>query len=488
VLPSDSAEFQVLAEQLGIAHCPGYPVYLLLAKLFTFLPFGDIAYRVNLFSAFMAALTVTGVYLANRLLLPSRWAAIFGAMLLTVSYTFWSQAVIAEVYSAGAAFTVWIVTCVLGWEKTGKNYLLFVGGLLGGLSLGVHTSVVVVAPGILVYLWLHQKGRSAIWRSAISGALAGVLIWLLVFTILDSNYPPANIFNGAYETARSSYGLSQEDVQKPWVRIWFVATNQQWRSALDFDWKEMQEQAGTYVSMLPREFSFISIALMVLGVVCLLWKRRDAAALFGMSLVIHWLISFNYRVRDIYVFYITGYVILAIFAAFGLDWICQLLARVSTKWDRHLRAGVSLLIIVFSLGGMLVPRMPAIREGQVPFIGEEGYLLWEDPAAISGIASMTVAQMKPESVFFVDWLWLYVYYYAAHVEGERLDLRFIEPNPRSDVPGLPHSVIEFIDANIDTRPIYFSRPNHQVERAGFEFERRRIWSTNFFQVVRRERR
>src|ERR1043165_4335371 len=38
VLVGDSAEFQVLAYQVGIAHTPGYPVYLLLAKLSTFLP------------------------------------------------------------------------------------------------------------------------------------------------------------------------------------------------------------------------------------------------------------------------------------------------------------------------------------------------------------------------------------------------------------------------------------------------------------------
>lgn len=68
VLPGDSAEFQVLAYQLGIAHCPGYPIYLLLAKLFTLLPIWEVAYGVNLFSAFMAALTVVGLYLGGRLL------------------------------------------------------------------------------------------------------------------------------------------------------------------------------------------------------------------------------------------------------------------------------------------------------------------------------------------------------------------------------------------------------------------------------------
>jgi len=319
VLPGDSGEFQVLAHQLGIAHCPGYPIYLLMAKLVTFLPVGEIAYRVNLFSAIMAALAVTGVYLAARLLSLNHWASLFGAVVLSVSYTLWSQAVIAEVYTAAAAFAVFILVCVLGWGKTGKSSLLFAAGVLGGLSLGVHTTVALLAPGVLVYLWLHRKEHPGMWRPAISGALVGVLLWVAVFIALDLNYPPSNIFNGAYETARSDWGLSQEDIQKPWVRIWFVATGQQWRRPLDFDLGDMIGQAWEYFSMLPREFSFVTILFMLLGLGYLILKRRNVAALLGISLATHWLVSFNYRIWDIYVFYITGYVILVILAAAGLD-------------------------------------------------------------------------------------------------------------------------------------------------------------------------
>jgi len=34
VLPQDCAEFQVLSYQMGIAHTTGYPIYILLSKLF----------------------------------------------------------------------------------------------------------------------------------------------------------------------------------------------------------------------------------------------------------------------------------------------------------------------------------------------------------------------------------------------------------------------------------------------------------------------
>jgi len=484
VLPGDSGEFQVLADQLGTAHCPGYPIYLVLAKAFTFLPVADIAYRVNLFSAFMAAVAVAGVYLAARLMGASRWAAIFGALVLTVSFTFWSQAVIAEVYTVGAAFAVYILVCVLWWQKTGKAFPLFMAGLLGGMSLGVHTTILVLAPGIAVFLWLHRREHPGFWRPAFAGTVVGVALWLTVFVIIDRYYPPANIFNGAYESARSAWGLSQADIQNSWVRIWFLASAQQWRSALDFDLGHLLGAAGDYFSGLSREFSYPTITLIILGWIALFRQHKDLAALLGVSLLVHWLISFNYQIWDIYVFYITGYILLALVAALGLEAIIRWIERIHLKWSRPLQAGSSILITVFAVGLILSPRWPAVQHGEVPFIGEEKYLLGEVPTAMVRRISHTVEQMKPNSVIFMDWNWLYTYYYVAHIEQGRTDLRFIETSPRSDVPGLPQSVIEFVEANIETRPIYFSRPIPDVESAGFEFQRAEIWYDTFYKVIR----
>src|SRR4051794_12745151 len=75
LLLGDGAEFQTLAATLGMAHPTGYPIYLLLAKLFTWLPVDSIAYRVNLLSACAAALAVALVYLLGRRLGSRRSSA-----------------------------------------------------------------------------------------------------------------------------------------------------------------------------------------------------------------------------------------------------------------------------------------------------------------------------------------------------------------------------------------------------------------------------
>ncbi len=59
----DSGELSTAAWSLGIPHPPGYPLFCILGKLFTFLPFGSIVYRLNLMSAFFAAGTVYILFL-----------------------------------------------------------------------------------------------------------------------------------------------------------------------------------------------------------------------------------------------------------------------------------------------------------------------------------------------------------------------------------------------------------------------------------------
>jgi len=54
----DSGELVTAMLVLGIPHPTGYPLYMLLGKLFTFLPFGEPAWRVDLMSACFAALAV----------------------------------------------------------------------------------------------------------------------------------------------------------------------------------------------------------------------------------------------------------------------------------------------------------------------------------------------------------------------------------------------------------------------------------------------
>jgi hypothetical protein len=112
----DSLEFPLVAHRLAIAHPTGYPFYTLLAKLFASGPWQNVAWGVNLLSAVAGALVVALIYLIARRL-AGRLAAVIGALALAVSPVFWSQSVVAEVYTLNAVFVALLLWLMLLWAE-----------------------------------------------------------------------------------------------------------------------------------------------------------------------------------------------------------------------------------------------------------------------------------------------------------------------------------------------------------------------------------
>ena len=58
----DSGELSAAAFCLGVPHGSGYPLYVLLGKVFCLIPFGSVGVRMNLMAAVFGVLGVWTVY------------------------------------------------------------------------------------------------------------------------------------------------------------------------------------------------------------------------------------------------------------------------------------------------------------------------------------------------------------------------------------------------------------------------------------------
>ena len=104
-----------------------YPLYYTLATPFiTLVSAENPARGLNLFSAIWAAIAVGLLAAATARLTKSPLAGAASGLLLAFSFTFWTQAIIAEVYSLHLALVAGL--CVLGWWLAFEGVP---GGLVG---------------------------------------------------------------------------------------------------------------------------------------------------------------------------------------------------------------------------------------------------------------------------------------------------------------------------------------------------------------------
>jgi len=114
----DSGDLLTAAYTLGIPHPTGYPLYVLIGRIFSLLMPGSVAFRITLVSLLCASLAPVFLFLTVARLLR-RGAGFVGAAVASLSLGFslyfWSQAVVAEVYALNILFFSMIVYFLLGW-------------------------------------------------------------------------------------------------------------------------------------------------------------------------------------------------------------------------------------------------------------------------------------------------------------------------------------------------------------------------------------
>ena len=168
----DSGELIANIKVLGIPHRPGFPIYVLLGKFFSFFPWGSMAFKVNFLSALYASLSLAVLHktfvetlnlffpdMVKRKGLVSVSAFTF-VLILGFTYSFWIQAVRAEVYSLNVLFFSLLFFLSVRYLKSKQVKFLYLFFFLFGLGLGNHhLSLLSCAPSLL-FLLLSSYGMA----------------------------------------------------------------------------------------------------------------------------------------------------------------------------------------------------------------------------------------------------------------------------------------------------------------------------------------
>lgn len=192
----DSGEFMVAAQHFGVPHPTGYPLWTLLTWIFQLLPLGNAAWEINLFSAFCGGLAVALTTALSRSSL--RWLLeeqldiwpglgtmipVVCGLLFAFSFSMWSQATIAEVYTLHALMIGTYLTVLYIWLRRPECLgLLLLAFFVIALSFSNHHLSVSMAP--LPFLAVLLVRREMFWELVVASLMTALLAYL-GFSILS---------------------------------------------------------------------------------------------------------------------------------------------------------------------------------------------------------------------------------------------------------------------------------------------------------------
>jgi len=403
----DSGELISAAYTLGVPHEPGYPLWTMIAHVFTWLPVGDVALRVNLMSAASTAVAAALVAWATLLVVdecaggargaspapagrpgaasraatqtataqpawlpalsgPTLWlasvSAVAAGLLAATAETTWSQAIITEVYGLNAALVALLALLTLLWTRAatprGRTRLFYTVCLVLGLGLTAHDTFIVLLPTLVLYAFVIERRLRPAWRQLAVGA------GLFVVGLLPYLYLPL---------AATRRPLMNWGNASTWTNFWRVVMRRQYVTSGHSGLRSTAAELWTSASLLEHQWFPALLALAIVGSIVLFRRRRPLFWLALVSLVLTWpaitlITDFPTNTSDAFVnidnralvsvFYIPSYLLLALLMGLGAWWLATW-ALATRRAPRGLAVALAVAVAVVPLA-LAVVRLPDI--------------------------------------------------------------------------------------------------------------------------------
>ncbi len=393
----DSAHLQVVAHILGIPSYTGYPTYAMLSHLFTYLPFGDVAYRVNLASAFFGAMSVGVLFFACRRAGAGRFGAMVGAFAFGVGATVWSQAVIAEVYTLHILLTSVFLLALLVWKDTRRDGYLLLAALLGGLAMTNHLTSVFLLLSAAVFIFVVDRSKMLDARLVAKSAGAFVLgISPYLYLPIRASMGPPLVDAGPGGNPATLPGFLDLVSGGDFKEAMFV-----------FGPVELAGRLAIYAGHLVGNLNPALLTLSAIGIFAI-WKRDKASlVLLGGVYLLNLVYALEYDIEDLEIYFVPTYLVLCVFLSVGAGSLDRWTEGGAANIRLPKLAGAAMVVAVLAA----VPFAYASADRSEDYLGRE---------IVESVANRT----KPYSTVLYHGRTLH---YMKLVEGRRMDIALEDP-------------------------------------------------------------
>lgn len=182
----DGGELTCAAYFLGCAHPPGFPLFVSASHPISLLPFGEVAFRGNIFSALFGALVAIFVFIW-LIEAHGRILAALGAIAVGVLPIFWEESTRIRTYSLLAFFVVFILLLWRASLKDKRWEIFVVSCFVLGFGLGAHQLLVGMLPAAALVFFAFGENCKKFWQIILAFAL-GMLIFFHLLLRADSAF------------------------------------------------------------------------------------------------------------------------------------------------------------------------------------------------------------------------------------------------------------------------------------------------------------
>lgn len=359
----------------GVAHPPGYPVHTLLGSIFYhILPFGTPAFKGHFFSGFAAAGACAAIYAIVVMLVRGRVFAYLGGLAYAASDTFWSQAIIAEVYTLNAMLFFIVMALCLRYAansgRSGKSHrrLFFIITLVYGLGVANHYPLLGLGSIGLGMMVLSQIGNilPRVFLG-IGGILLGAAPPYLLMIWRSGYHPagnPANFYGpigflGLNETDANpqTYEVTDKivDFGFYFFRSGYSGVDKQSGVGLD----DKIAFGHALADDMLWQFTPIGFAFVVIGFLVMMRSRYQwlwlslSVSWFMSSILLVFLLDFKAEyiwMAAFRVYHLLAFGIMAVWLAIGAAWVADLIGRRSFHLRRSLAMVSAAVVVCLTLG------------------------------------------------------------------------------------------------------------------------------------------
>jgi Protein of unknown function (DUF2723) len=448
----DSGEAQTVPYTLSIFHPTGFPTYALIGWLWSHVvPFGEVAWRMNLLSAVCLALSTGLVALITGHLIDERHrglratAAAIAAAVFAFATESWTVAVRADVHALNILFVTlllwllfcWRAACWSGAHRSGR--WLLAAAFVFGVAMGDHPLVGLMAFGIVVWLFLVDPQIWRRWR-LIAGCAVLLVVGLATYLYIPIRalIPPEPPLFYARPTTLE--------------RMRYLVFAEQFHNLFGFDtlFYDLSDKWLKATDVLQRQFLGPGWVVAAVGASTLAVRQLGSFVFLGLVVLADVVYSMNFNDGDIDRYYLPTIAVASALIGVAIAMAAVAIARTAAQASRTVtgqrgrrRAASAVAIVVVCLG-MLLPAITLAANYQPnDQSGNRDADRW--------VASVYAA--LPRDAVIISW-WSYStpLWYHRWVLGERPDITIIDDRNILDDGYV--TIGEAISTFLPTRPVY----------------------------------